>query len=331
LVEKARKGSTLTTTGSADVRLDGRAAIVTGAGSGLGRLYALHLAARGAAVVVNDVGRDADGWSADRVAEEIRAAGGRAAPDRNTVATPDGGQGIVATAVAEFGAVDIVVANAGIVRRGAFDELSVDDVRTVLSVNLEGAIWVAQAALPLLKAQGRGRIVLVTSSAGIYGHGFGANYCASKGGVVGLLRALAIEGAGHGVRTNAVSPFALTPMTSTTPGLRAEDADRLNPAHVAPVVVYLASDGCDLNGQVLAVAGGTIARTFSATTRGWRTPPGTPVTAESVRDHLEQILDPVGAAMPTNVQEEKRHLLDLQERGSTRPAEAQSGARQPGT
>jgi hypothetical protein len=102
-------------------------------------------------------------------------------------------------------------------------------------------------------------------------------------------------------------------MTSTTPGLKTEDADRLDPAHVAPVVVYLASDGCELNGQVLAVAGGTIARTFSATTQGWRTPRGIPVTAESVRDHVEQILDPVGAAMPTNVQEEKRHLLDPSE------------------
>jgi NAD(P)-dependent dehydrogenase (short-subunit alcohol dehydrogenase family) len=309
-------------TGSADVRLDGRTAIVSGAGTGLGRVYALHLAARGAAVVVNDVGQDDEGWSADRVAEEIRAAGGRAAPDHNTVATPEGGQRIVATAIAEFGAVDIVVANAGIVRRGSFDELSVADLRAVLSVNLEGAIWLARAAFPLLKAQGRGRIVLVTSSAGIYGHGVGANYCASKGGVVGLLRALAIEGAGHGVWTNAVSPFALTPMTSTAPGLSAADAERLDPAHVAPVVVYLASDDCELNGQVLAVAGGTIARTFSATTRGWRTSPGTPVTAESVRDHLELILDPVGAAMPTNVQEEKRHLLDSPEPGAARLAES---------
>jgi NAD(P)-dependent dehydrogenase (short-subunit alcohol dehydrogenase family) len=320
----------MSTTGSAEIRLDGRTAIVTGAGTGLGRRYALHLAARGAAVVVNDVGRDADGWSADRVVKEIRAAGGRAVPDRNTVATPDGGQGIAATAVAEFGGVDIVVANAGIVRRGSFDELSVDDVRTVLSVNLEGAIWVVRAVLPLLKAQGHGRIVLVTSSAGIYGHGLGANYCASKGGVVGLLRALAIEGAGYGVRTNAISPFALTPMTSTTPGLSTKDADRLDPAHVAPVVVYLASDGCDINGEVLAVAGGTIARTFSATTQGWRTRPGTPVTAESVRDHLEQILDPVGAAMPTNVQEEKRHLLDSGEQGNPRPAGLQPGGRHPG-
>jgi NAD(P)-dependent dehydrogenase (short-subunit alcohol dehydrogenase family) len=306
-------------------------AIVTGAGAGLGREYALHLAAAGAAVVVNDVGHDADGSSADRVADEIRAAGGRAVADRNTVATPDGATAIVATAVAQFGGLDIVVANAGIVRRGSIDQLSVDDVRSVLSVNLDGAIWVARAAFPLLKAQGRGRIVLATSSAGIYGHGLGANYCASKGGVVGLLRALAIEGAEHGLRTNAVSPFALTPMTSTTPGRRADDANRLDPAHVAPVVVFLASDGCDLNGQVLAVAGGTVARTFSATTQGWRTPPGTPVTAEAVRDNLEQILDPVGAAMPANVQEEKWHLLDPADLGEPLPAAVGSGGRHEGT
>jgi NAD(P)-dependent dehydrogenase (short-subunit alcohol dehydrogenase family) len=299
----------LTATGSVDVRLDGRVAIVTGAGMGLGRLYALQLASRGAALVVNDIQHDATGWVAHRVVEEIRAAGGRAIADWNTVATPQGGQAIVAAAVAEFGSLDIVVANAGIVRRGSFDELSVDDVRQVLSVNLEGAIWITQAAFPLLKAQGRGRIVLVTSSAGVYGHGLGANYCASKGGVVGLLRALTIEGEGHGVLTNAVSPFALTPMTSSTPGLSAEVAESLDPAQVAPVVMYLASDECELNGQVLAVAGGTVARTFSATTRGWRAGPGALVTAELVRDHLQEILDPIGAAMPTNVVEERQHLL----------------------
>jgi NAD(P)-dependent dehydrogenase (short-subunit alcohol dehydrogenase family) len=205
--------------------------------------------------------------------------------------------------------VDAVVANAGIVRRGGFDELSADDIRAVLAVNLEGAIWVTRAAFPLMKAQRRGRIVLVTSSAGIYGHGVGANYCASKGGVAGLLRALAIEGDGHGVRANAISPFALTPMTSTTPGLTPEVAAQLDPDQVAPVAVYLASDECKLHGQILAVAGGTVARTFSATTVGWRAAPGTVVTPESVRDNLAQILDPAGAAMPGKVRDERDHLL----------------------
>jgi NAD(P)-dependent dehydrogenase (short-subunit alcohol dehydrogenase family) len=290
------------------VRLDGRVAIVTGAGAGLGRRYAEQLAARGARVVVNDVQRDA----ADEVAAGIRAAGGRAIADGNTAATPDGGAAIVAAAAGEFGAVDAVVANAGIVRRGGFDELSADDIRAVLAVNLEGAIWVTRAAFPLMKAQRRGRIVLVTSSAGIYGHGVGANYCASKGGVVGLLRALAIEGDGHGVRANAISPFALTPMTSTTPGLTPDVAAQLDPDQVAPVAVYLASDECAVNGQILAVAGGTVARTFSATTVGWRTAPGTMVTPESVRDNMAQILDPAGAAMPAKVRDERDHLLSAE-------------------
>lgn len=289
----------------AGIRLDGRVAVVTGAGVGLGRRYAEQFAARGASVVVNDVQRDA----ADEVAAGIRAASGTAVADSNTVATPEGGAAIVAAAAREFGTVDIVVANAGIVRRGAFGELSAQDIRAVLVVNLEGAIWVTRAAFPLMKAQQRGRIVLVTSSAGIYGHGVGANYCASKGGVVGLLRALAIEGNGHGVRANALSPFALTPMTSTTPGLSPEVAAELDPDQVAPVAVYLASDECTLTGQILAVAGGTVARTFSATTIGWRAAAGTLVTPEAVRDNLERILDPAGAAMPANVRDERDHLL----------------------
>jgi NAD(P)-dependent dehydrogenase (short-subunit alcohol dehydrogenase family) len=316
----------LTSDSLQDVRLDARVAIVTGAAAGLGKAYALHLAARGAAVVVNDIQRDADGWSVDRVADEIRSAGGRAVPDHNTVASPDGGRAIVATANAQFGALDIVVANAGIVRRGPFDELSDDDMRSVLNVNLEGAIWVTQAAYPLLKAQGRGRIVLVTSSAGIYGHGFGVNYCASKAGIVGLLRALSIEGSTCGVRTNAISPFALTPMTRTTPGLSAQDAERLDPDFVAPVVVYLASDDCELNGQILTAGGGTVARTFSATTRGWRASRGTRVTAELIRENLQQIVNPVDAEILTKVEDEKRHLLDSvepSERVCKKPDEAE--------
>jgi NAD(P)-dependent dehydrogenase (short-subunit alcohol dehydrogenase family) len=231
------------------IRLDGRVVVVTGAGAGLGRAYAHALAARGASVVVNDIGDGPAGSTAECVAAEIRAEGGRAVADRNSAATAEGARSIVETALSDFGGLDGLVVNAGIVRRGGIDELSEADVHDVLTVNLEGAFWLTRAAFPVLRERGYGRVVLVTSSAGIYGHGLGANYCASKGGIVGLLRALAIEGAGHGIRTNAISPFALTPMTGTTPGLTPADAQRLDVAHVAPVVVYLASDACDLNGR----------------------------------------------------------------------------------
>jgi NAD(P)-dependent dehydrogenase (short-subunit alcohol dehydrogenase family) len=291
-----------------EIRLDGRTAVVSGAGSGLGRVYAEHLAARGAAVVVNDVGRDEEGWIADRVVAGIRAAGGRAVADHNSVATPAGSARIIERAE-QFGGVDIVVANAGIVRRGGIDELSPEDIRSVLSVNLEGALWLCRAAFTHMSARGYGRIVLAASSAGIYGHGVGANYCASKGGVVGLLRALAIEGEGRGIRANAVSPFALTPMTSSSPGLTAEIGELLDPRQVAPVVVYLASRECSINGQVLATAGGTVARTFSATTVGWRAPEGTSVTPEAVRANLARILDTRDALTPASVRDERDHLL----------------------
>ena len=296
--------------GRETIRLDGQVLLVTGAGAGLGRAYALALAARGASVVVNDIGQGPAGSSAEGVAAEILALGGRAHADRHSVATAAGARSAVGTACEVFGGLDGVVANAGIVRRGSLEELSESDVRDVLAVNLEGAIWLTRAALPVLRERRYGRIVLVTSSAGIYGHGLGANYCASKGGIVGLLRALSIEGAAHGIRTNAISPFALTPMTGTTPGLASADAERLDVGQIAPVVVYLASADCAVNGLVLTAAGGTVAHTFSATTQGWRAPRGEAVSAEGVRDNLDRILDPVGAARPRDVQSEKRHLLD---------------------
>jgi NAD(P)-dependent dehydrogenase (short-subunit alcohol dehydrogenase family) len=292
-----------------EIRLDGQTAVVSGAGAGLGRVYAEHLAARGAAVVVNDVGRGEEGWLADSVVARIRAAGGRAVADYSSVATAGGSAQIIDRAEREFGGVDIMVANAGIVRRGGIDELTPEDIRSVLSVNLEGALWLSRSAFARMRRSGYGRIVLAASSAGIYGHGLGANYCASKGGVVGLLRALAIEGESCGIRANAVSPFALTPMTLSSPGLSAEVGRLLDPEHVAPVVVYLASRECSINGQVLATAGGTVALTFSATTLGWRSPAGSSVSPEAVRANLAQILDTRDAVYPTCVLDEREHLL----------------------
>jgi NAD(P)-dependent dehydrogenase (short-subunit alcohol dehydrogenase family) len=246
-----------------ELDLDGRVAIVTGAGGGLGRSHALLLAARGARVVVNDLGGDVSGHgsgsdAADRVVDEIRAAGGEAVANADGVHTWEGGEAIVATALEAFGRVDIVVNNAGILRDVSFGKLAEDQLRPVLDVHLAGAFHVTRAAWNHLRENGYGRVVCTTSGSGLYGNFGQANYGAAKLGLVGLTSTLAIEGRRYGITANAIAPIAASRMTEDI--MPPELLERLQPEHVSPLVGYLVSEACDETGSVFSVGGGYLAR-----------------------------------------------------------------------
>lgn len=245
------------------IRFDGRVALVTGAGAGLGRAHALLLAARGAKVVVNDFGGTVDGAggsarAADRVVEEIRAAGGQAAANYASVSDRAGAESIVQTALDQFGRIDIVVNNAGIIRDRSFAKMTLDDFELVLNVHLLGTVYVTKAAWPHLLAQGYGRVIVTTSGSGLVGNFGQTNYSAAKAGMIGFMNNLKIEGAKANVKVNAISPVAETRMTQ---GLNAPDLqDILRPEQVSPAVAWLASEACDVTGEIIAAGGGYFAR-----------------------------------------------------------------------
>ncbi|MFH1117250.1 MAG: SDR family oxidoreductase, partial [Pseudomonadota bacterium] len=246
------------------IRFDGCVAIVTGAGAGLGRVYALELAKRGAKVVVNDLGGSRDGRGeasagpADEVVEEIRRMGGEAVASYDSVAVPEGGEAVVATAVKAFGRVDVLVNNAGILRDKTFVKMEPDDWSAVQAVHLDGAYNVTRPAFSKMREQGYGRIVVTTSAAGLYGNFGQANYSAAKMGLVGLMNTLKLEGEKYGIRTNAVAPIAATRMTEDV--LPPEMLQKLRPEFIAPLVVYLCSDACGESGMIFNAGMGWFSR-----------------------------------------------------------------------
>jgi NAD(P)-dependent dehydrogenase (short-subunit alcohol dehydrogenase family) len=247
----------------AQVELDGRVAVVTGAGGGLGRSHALALAARGAKVVINDLGGSRDGSGAgsemaDAVVAEIVAAGGEAVANYDSVATPEGGSSIVKSALDAFGRIDIVINNAGILRDVSFAKLEPDALDLVLKVHLYGAFNVTRAAWDHMKEQKYGRVVSTASGSGLYGNFGQTNYAAAKLGIVGLTRSLAIEGAKYGITANAIAPVANSRMTEDI--MPPQLLERLQPEHVSPLVVFLASESCTDTGHVYSVGGGYLAR-----------------------------------------------------------------------
>lgn len=240
-----------------------RVIVVTGAGGGLGREYALTLAGEGASVVVNDLGGARDGTGAgsamaDEVVAEIRDKGGRAVANYDSVATEDGAANIIKTALDEFGAVHGVVSNAGILRDGTFHKMSFENWDAVLKVHLYGGYHVLRAAWPHFREQSYGRVVVATSTSGLFGNFGQTNYGAAKLGLVGLINTLALEGAKYNIHANALAPIAATRMTQDI--LPPEVLEKLTPEFVAPVVAYLCTEECADNASVYVVGGGKVQR-----------------------------------------------------------------------
>jgi NAD(P)-dependent dehydrogenase (short-subunit alcohol dehydrogenase family) len=272
---------------------DGRVAVITGAGGGLGRCHALEFARRGAQVVVNDVGAAVDGTgsqtsAAQTVVDEITAAGGTAVAATDSVATPEGGQAIIDAAMKAFGRVDILVNNAGILRDAAFKNMTPGHVDPVIDVHLRGAFHVTQAVWPVMREQNYGRIIMTTSGSGLFGAFGQANYGAAKMGLVGLMNVLSIEGARNNIRVNAISPIARTRMTENTLPDLVKDCE---PAQVTPVVVYLAHEACTRTAHIYRIGGTHVSRVFIAETAGLDDPELTP---ESVARDIETIDDSPG-------------------------------------
>ncbi len=274
------------------IRFEGRVAIVTGAGRGLGRAYAKALAERGARVVVNDWGGSMDGREPSRdaaqlVVDEIRAAGGEAVANFDTVAEEAGSRAIVQSALDAFGTVDILVNNAGTSGRGAFDEISLEAFKAVVGVHLFGTAGVIHAAWPILRSKGYGRIVVTASAAGLWGIENLSGYCAGKAGVIGLARGLAHEGEGSGIKVNVITPGAKTRMSADM--FEGKGGWTWRPELVAPAVLYLTSEQCRHNGAIFAAMAGHFARVEPLQGPGMTFDPRVEVTPEEVLAAMNQI------------------------------------------
>jgi NAD(P)-dependent dehydrogenase (short-subunit alcohol dehydrogenase family) len=311
------------------LRFDGRVAIVTGAGGGLGKSHALLLAARGARVVVNDVGGSVTGEGSDvgpakQLVDEIRASGGEAVADVNSVATPEGGAGVVQTAMDNFGRIDIVVNNAGILRDGTFDAMTADLLDPVLDVHLKGAFNVTRPAFVIMREQGYGRVVSTCSASGILGSPHKSNYAAAKTGLIGFTRVIAAEGAAHNIKANALSPIAYTRMLAhSLEGPEADDqlgpqaeevkqqltkmfTETLAPELVSPAVAFLAHEDCPVSGELYTAGGGQVSRWFIGRTTGYF---NRELTIDDVAEHFEEIRDEIGYTVMNDPAEEVGQVL----------------------
>ncbi len=302
----------------ADIGYDGKVAIITGAGGGLGREHALELARRGARIVVNDLGGSVSGEGGDagpaqRVADEVNGLGGEAVASTDSVATPEGGEAIVKTAVDAFGTVDIVINNAGILRDKTFHNMTAELVEPVVQVHLLGAFYVTRPAWVIMRDKGYGRVVNTSSNSGILGNFGQSNYGAAKMGLVGFTRVLANEGRKYNIGVNAIAPVAKTRMTEELLGAV---GDMLDPATITPVVAWLASQDCDVTGEVYSVAGGLVSRFFIGLTPGYFK---SDLTVEDVRDHWSEIRDTDGYLIPDGPNDELKKIFEVLSKGEEGP------------
>jgi NAD(P)-dependent dehydrogenase (short-subunit alcohol dehydrogenase family) len=284
------------------IRFDGKVAVVTGAGSGLGRTYALEFAKRGAMVVVNDLGSSRDGTganssAADAVVEEIKKGGGKAVANYDSVATVQGGENIIKTAMDAFGRVDIVVNNAGILRDKTFVKMTEDEWDIVLSVHLRGAFCVTAPAFKIMRQQNWGRIIFTASGAGLYGNFGQTNYASAKMALVGLMNALKLEGAKNNILVNTIAPVAASRMTEDV--LPKEIFEKLKPEFVTPLVMYLCSDECKDTGMIFNCGGGWYSRTAIMCASGTIIQGKDEITAEDIMAQWSKITD-LSDAKPLN-------------------------------
>jgi len=310
-----------------EVSFTGRVAIVTGAGGGLGREYALELARRGARVLVNDLGTAADGSGqasrmADGVVAEIRAAGGTAQANYESVAIASGGKAIVAAAFDAFGRVDVLINNAGILRNAPFEQLPDSTLDAMLDVHLKGAFYVTRPAFSLMKNQGYGRVLFASSAAGVFGNAEQAAYGAAKAGLIGLMNVLSHEGRPHGVLCNALLPTAESRMAAQMSGAQLEQFGALyrsagaqlgnsaTPAFVSPMAIFLVSEACRSTHGIYSASLGRYARVFVAAGSGWIGPRMAAPTVEDIATHFDEIGSSAHLSFPESLADEFTEIIE---------------------
>jgi len=297
-----------------EIRFDGRVAVITGAGAGLGRIYALELAKRGAKVVVNDLGGARDGSGrgskkpADKVVEEIKASGAEAVANYDSVATAEGGENIIQAAVDAFGTLDILINNAGILRDRTFLKMEPENWQAVLDVHLTGAYNVSRPAFAVMKKKGYGRILMTTSAAGLYGNFGQTNYSAAKMGLVGLMNTLKLEGEKYNIKVNTIAPVAVSRLTADI--LPPEFLDKLKPELVAPMALYLVSEQCPVSGNIYNAGMGCFNRAAIVTGPGAVVGDGRKIPgAEQLLSQWEKVTDLKGAKEYRNATEQVGDIL----------------------